>query len=495
MSLDAALLPDDVSLLKAMLVVADAELEQLRMQVAKLRRMQFGSSSERLTREADQLELGLEDAEVEAVATAPPAVIRARDAAKPYRQPLPDHLPREDIVHAPACLCPDCGSAMRKIGEDVTEQLDYVPASFRVIRHVRPRLSCRACERIVQAPLPSMPIERGRPGAGLLAHVLVAKYADHLPLYRQSAIYAREGVDLARSTLADWVGRSAALLDPLVDALERHVMGGTTLHADDTPVPVLAPGAGRTRTSRLWTYVRDERGAGGDAPPAVLFRYAPDRKGERPAQHLARFTGDLHADGYAGFDRLYGDRIAEVACWAHVRRKFFDVHAATGSATAREALDHIAGLYAVEDAVRGRPPDERRCERRDRAAPLIATFRAWLDATLPRLSRRSELAVAIRYALTRWAALTRYVADGRLEIDNNAAERALRGIAVGRKNWLFAGSDQGGHRAATIYSLIETAKLNGINPEAWLRDTIARIADHPQRRIDELLPWNYRAAC
>ncbi len=257
---------------------------------------------------------------------------------------------------------------------------------------------------------------------------------------------------------------------------------------------MLAPGAGRTKTGRLWTYVRDERGHGGDAPPSVLFRYAPDRKGERPAQHLAAFTGDLHADGYAGFDRLYGDRIAEVACWAYVRRKFFDVHAATGSATAREALEHIAGLYAVEDAARGRPPDERRCERQARAGPGLAALRHWLDATLPKLSRRSDLAVAIRYALTRWTALTRYVDDGRLEIDNNAAERALRGIAVGRKNWLFAGSDQGGHRAATIYSLVETAKLNKVDPEAWLRDTIARIADHPQRRIDELLPWNYQPA-
>ena len=494
MLLDAASLPDDVGLLKAMLVAADAELEQLRTQVARLRRMAFGRSSERLTREADQLELGLEEAEAEAAATVAPVVARARDAAKPYRQPLPDHLPREDVLHEPSCVCPDCGGAMRRMGEDVTEQLDYVPASFRVVCHVRPRLSCRSCERIVQAPLPSMPIERGRPGAGLLAHVLVSKYADHLPLYRQSGIYARHGVELARSTLADWVGRSAGLLDPLVDALERHVMGGSTLHADDTPVPVLAPGAGRTRTGRLWTYVRDERGHGSGAPPAVLFRYAPDRRGERPAAHLARFRGDLHADGYAGFDRLYGERVAEVACWAHVRRKFFDVHAATGSATAREALDHIAGLYAVEQDVRGRPPDERRRERQARAGPLLAAFRQWLDATAPKLARRSDLAVAIRYALSRWSALSRYVGDGRLEIDNNAAERALRGIAVGRKNWLFAGSDQGGHRAATIYSLIETAKLNGVDPEAWLTDTIARIADHPARSIDQLLPWNYRPA-
>ncbi len=494
MSPDAASLPDDVDLLKAMLVAAGAELEQLRMQVARLRRMAFGRSSERLTREADQLELGLEESETEAAASLAPTVARARDAAKPYRQPLPDHLPREDVVHDGPCLCPDCGGAMRRMGEDVTEQLDYVPASFRVVRHVRPRLSCRSCERIVQAPLPSMPIERGRPCAGLLAHVLVSKYADHLPLYRQSGIYARYGVDLARSTLADWVGRLAKLLDPLINALERHVMGGATLHADDTPVPVLAPGAGRTRTGRLWTYVRDERGAGGEAPPAVLFRYAPDRKAERPAQHLRTFRGDLHADGYAGFDRLYGGQIAEVACWAHVRRKFFDVHAATGSAVAREALDHIAGLYAVEHDVRGRPPDERRCERQARAGPLLKAFRRWLDVTGPKLSWRSDLAVAVRYALTRWAALTRYADDGRLEIDNNAAERSLRGVAVGRKNWLFAGSDQGGHRAASIYSLVETARLNGVDPEAWLTDTIRRIADHPARRVAELLPWNYRPA-
>ena len=494
MLLDAASLPDDVGLLKAMLVVADAELEQLRMQVARLRRMAFGRSSERLTREADQLELGLEEAEAEAAASVPPAVARARDAAKPHRQPLPDHLPREDVLHEPSCVCPGCGGSMRRMGEDVTEQLDYVPASFRVVRHVRPRLSCRACERIVQAPAPSMPIERGRPGAGLLAHVLVSKYADHLPLYRQSGIYARQGVELARSTLADWVGRSARLLDPLVDALEQHVMSGSTLHADDTPVPVLAPGAGRTRTGRLWTYVRDERSHGGDAPPAVLFRYAPDRKAERPATHLARFRGDLHADGYAGFDRLYGERVAEVACWAHVRRKFYDVHAATGSATAREALDHIAGLYAVEGDVRGRPPDERRHERQARAGPLLDAFRQWLDATAPKLSRRSDLAIGIRYALARWPALTRYADDGRLEIDNNAAERSLRGVAIGRKNWLFAGSDQGGHRTASIYSLIETAKLNGVDPEAWLADTIARIADHPARRIVDLLPWNHRPA-
>lgn len=500
MSLDVASLPDDARLLKALLVAANAEIgsrdrliERLTLQLARLRRMQFGSSSEKGAREIEQLELALEEALVDTAAAAAlipePAV-----TTRPFRQPLPEHLPRDEIVHAPACVCPSCGGTLRPFGEDVTEQLDYVPASFRVIRHVRPRLSCRTCDRVVQAPMPSLPIERGRPGAGLLAHVLVAKYADHLPLYRQSAIYAREGVDLARSTLADWVGRSATLLEPLVDALARHVMGGATLHADDTPVPVLAPGAGRTRTGRLWTYVRDERGHGGEAPPAALFRYAPDRKGEHPAAHLRSFTGHLHADGYAGFDRLYGTKIAEVACWAHVRRKFFDIHAATGSAVAAQAIERIAGLYAVEATIRGWPPDQRRSERQARAGPVLRDMHAWLEATLPQLSRRSDLAVAVRYALSSWTALSRYVDDGRLEIDNNAAERALRGVAVGRKNWLFAGSDAGGERAAAIYSLIETAKLNGVDPEAWLRDTIARIADHPARHIDELLPWNYAAA-
>jgi transposase len=505
MSLDVASLPDDAAFLKALLVEIDADrnahkliAERLQIQLARLRRMQFGSSSEKIAREIEQLELALEEVEAQAAATTVQPV-RA-EAVKPFRQPLPDHLPRDEVVHEPTCVCPDCGGPMRRIGEDITEQLDYVPASFRVIRHVRPKLGCRSCDRIVQAPLPSMPIERGRPGAGLLAHVLVAKYADHLPLYRQSEIYAREGVDLARSTMADWVGRSAALLEPLVDALAQHVMAGTTLHADDTPVPVLAPGAGRTRTGRLWVYVRDERGHGSEVPPAALFRYAPDRKGERPVAHLSDFAGHVHADGYAGFNKLYslprtgsgGNRIAEVACMAHVRRKFFDIHAANGSTIAREALDRIAALYAVENDIRGAPPDQRRNERQARAGPLLDALRTWFEATLPKLSRKSDLAVAARYALSRWQALSRYVDDGRLEIDNNPAERALRSVALGRKNWLFAGSDRGGERAAAIYSLIETAKLNGVDPEAWLRSTIARIADHPARRIDELLPWNYR---
>jgi transposase len=503
MDINLASLPDDTQALKALVHALVGEVKakslkiaQLEARIAKLKRLQFGQSSEKLTREIEQLELELDELHEDeaAQATERPAAVQAL-LEKPARRPLPEHLPREEAAHEPSCICPNCGGAMRKLGEDVTEVLEYVPASFKVIRHVRPKLSCRVCETIVQAPMPSLPIERGRPGPGLLAHVLVAKYADHLPLYRQSGIYAREGVELERSTLADWVGRSAALLDPLVDNLRKEVMASDVLHGDDTPVPVLAPGLGKTRTGRLWTYVRDERPHGGQRPPAAAFFYSPDRKGEHPRNHLKNFKGVLHADGYAGFNGVFETGlVTEAACWAHVRRKFFDVHAATDSPIAKEALDRIGALYKIESDIRGHSPDERQRYRREQTMPLLMGLKAWIDATLPKLSGKSDLAAAMRYGLNRWDALIHYANDGHIEIDNNAAERSIRGIALGRKNYLFAGSDAGGERAAAIYSLIETAKLNGLDPEAYLRDILNRIADHKINRIAELLPWNWQSA-
>lgn len=502
--LEARDLPNDIEALKrlildqrAQLTDREHEIERLKLLIARLKRLQFGRSSEKLDRQIGQLELVLEDLETNRAARttckeSPEASPAPKD--KPARRPLPAHLPRERVVHEPACTCSECGVAMRRIGEDVAEVLEYVPASFKVVRHVRPKFACARCERIVQAPAPPRPIARGIAGPGLLAHILVSKYADHLPLYRQSQIYERQGVELERSTLADCVGGAAALLEPLVEALARYTLDSGYLHGDDTPVPVLEPGRGSTKTGRLWTYVRDGRPWAEEAFPAVFFRYSPDRKGERPESHLKNFTGVLHADAYAGFDRLYETgRITEAACWAHVRRKFFDIHESNGSPVAAEALARIRALYEIEEAIRGRPPDERRAARQARAGPLIGELKAWLEATLAKVSAKSGLAVAIRYALTRWTALVRYCDDGHIELDNNAAERALRAVALGRKNYLFAGSDAGGERAAAIYSLIGTAKLNGLDPEAYLREVLERINEHSINRIAELLPWNLAA--
>jgi transposase len=533
MSLASADLPTDPTALRAFAVACQSELatanaelqaaklaiqlrtleiEKLKFQIAKLRRMQFGRSSERVTRQIEQLELRLEELETgeaeeisQAAAEDRPPPIRER--RQPKRKPLPDHLPRQEVVHEPeddaACICPFCRGGMARLGEDVTEVLDYLPGRFRVIRHVRPKYACRYCDAITQAPAPALPTPRGRAAPGMLAHLLVSKYTDHLPLYRQSEIYARDGLDLDRSTLSDWVGQAVWLLQPIVEGIQQHVFAAEKIHGDDTPVPVLEPGLGRTRTGRLWVYVRDDRPFCGPAPPAAAYFYSPDRGGEHPAAHLANFRGFLQADGYSGFTALYEPQpgapglpataaITEVACWSHCRRNIFEVWKATQSAVAKAALDRIAEFYAIEELARFAPPAERLAHRAV-LIPLLEAFFDWAKATERKLSARSELAIALRYVITRRTALTRFATDARLEADNNIAENALRGIALGRRNWLFAGSDAGGSRAAAMSSILQTAKLNRVNPEAYLTDTLAKIADgHPINRIAELMPWAYQ---
>ena len=502
LSKDAQLVHKDEQLLTKdeQLASRDEEIERLKLLIAKLRRMEFGRKSEKLDWEIEQLELKLDElqasrAEQVAACPSPLAASDVNRETKRARQPLPAHLPRETHKILPKQeACPDCGGTLKPLGEDVSEILERVPEHFKVIRQVRVKLACAGCDKIVQAEAPSRPIERGIAGPGLLAHVLVSKYADHLPLYRQAEIYAREGVELDRSTMAEWVGGCSRLLQPLVEALRRHVMSATKLHTDDTPVPVLAPGRGKTKTGRLWTYVRDDRPWGDQTPPAVWYAYTPDRKGEHPQAHLSAFRGTLQADAYPGYEGIYkGGRVREALCMSHVRRPFFDLYEAHKSAVAKEALERIAALYATEEAIRGRSAEERRAVRNERSKPLLESLKKWFEETLGKLSKKSDTTRAIHYALDRWEALTRYCDDGQLEIDNNAAERSLRGVVLGRKNYLFCGSDAGGERAAAIYGLIGTAKLNGLDPEAYLREVLSRIANHPINRIEELLPWNLAA--
>lgn len=523
-------LPDNVETLKAMLVEALAEsaaaqlkarnaeaeaqalaleIEKMKFTIAKLRHEQYGQSSER-SAFLEQFELKLADLEENASEAEAAAQLAACAAAehkiavkpferkKPARRPLPEHLPRERVVEPAPAACSCCGgTTLRKIGEDITETLEAIPRQWKVIQHVREKFSCRACEAISQPPAPSHPIARGRAGPHLLAQILYGKYGLHLPLNRQSAAFSREGIDLEVSTLTDWVGACAATLMPLVAAIRSHVFASDRIHADDTPVPVLAKG--KTRTGRLWTYVRDDAPFGGHDPPAAAFFYSPDRSGSHPEQHLAGFSGLMQADAYAGFNRLYEPSrrpgpIIEAACWAHARRKFFDLARLAKAPIAVEAIAKIDTLFTIEREINGLAADERLAVRQNRIRPLMVELESWLRDQRAKLSQGSETAKAINYILNRWLALTRFLKDGRLCISNNAAERALRGIAVGRHNWTFAGSDEGGRRAAAMYTLIETAKLNHVDGQAWLADVLARLHDHSARRIGELLPWNWKAA-
>jgi transposase len=510
MAIDPAQLPDDIATLKAMIVAANirtldlnGQIAHLKLTIAKMQRDTHGASSEKAARLLDQMELQLDEliatvAEGE-VATAIDAdvPVETETAQKPARRPLPSHLPRERVVHTPPCTCAHCGSdRLRKLGETTTETLEIIPISWKVVSHVREKFTCRACEKITETPAPSHPIARGRAGPQLLAHILFSKYGAHLPLNRQSEIYAKDGIDLEVSTLADWVGACSATFQPLVDEIEKHVLSAERIHADDTTVPVLA--RNKCVTGRLWTYVRDDRPFSGQTAPAALYYYSPTRGAEHPEKHLATYSGLMQADAYSGYNGLYvagrqpGD-IVEAACWAHGRRKFFELADLQKAPVAIEALRRIDELFAIEREINGKPPDRRLSVRQERSKPLIAALEIWLKDERRKLSSKAPVAKAIDYSLKRWPAFTRFLDDGHICMSNNAAERAVRGIAVGRKNWTFCGSDSGGRRAAAIYTLIETCKLNDVDPRAWLADVLARIADHPAKRITDLLPWNWKA--
>jgi transposase len=506
MDIDLAALPDDVQALQQMvrtlaaeranLAAAQAEIERLQLIIQKLQRQQFGRRAERLG--DDQLRFGFEDLEADIARVE--ASLQAGESHRPReheqtdRASLPAHLIREDVrLDVERKSCPCCGGELHLIGETISEMLDHVPARLRVIRICRPRYGCRTCGSIHQVAAPERPIGKGLATPALLAHVLVAKYCDHLPLYRQSQIFARQGVELDRSTLANWVGAAVWWLEPLQTRLARHVFASEKLFADDTPIPVLDPGRGRTKTGRLWVYARDDRPWNGPDPPAAVYLYSPDRRGERPASHLAGFKGIVQVDGYPGFERLgVGGGIRLAACWAHARRKFYEVHQGTGSPIAAEALRRIAELYAVETIIRGQTAEKRLDVRKVRSLPLVQVMKAWLEAQLHQIPPRSGLADAIRYALTRWGALCRFLDDGRVELDTNTVERAIRPVALGRKNHLFAGSDGGAARWAVVASLLTTAKLNDIDPYAYLKDVLERMSNgHPMSRLDDLLPWNW----
>ena len=542
MVISAAALPDDIEALKRLVLAREVELAEvyadltttradlvrsqsressgeaviahLRLTIEKMRREVYGQRNERSARLLDQMELELEELEAAAsedelaAEMAPaPTTVGSCTRKKPSRKPFPEDLPRERIVVPGPSACTCCGSTrLAKLGEDVTETLEVMPRQWKVLQYVREKFTCRACEKISQTPAPFHVLPRGFVGPSLLAMVLFEKYGQHQPLNRQSERYRREGVDLSLSTLADQVGGCAALLRPLYDLIRTYVLAGSRVHGDDTTVPVLAKG--RTTTGRAWVYVRDDRPFGGPDPPAAVFHYSRDRTGEHPERHLDGYAGILQADAYAGFNRLYAaDRrpgpLVEAACWSHARRKFFVLADIAAKARGKlpviaplavEAVKRIDAIFAFERQINGLPSPERLAVRRQRVAPLVGDLHQWMRAERARLSRHADVAKAIDYMLKRWDAFTRFLEDGRICLTNNAAERELRGIALGRKSWLFAGSDRGGERAALMYTLIQTARLNDVDPQAWLADVLARINDHRIRDLDRLLPWNWAPA-
>jgi transposase len=529
-------LPDDVETLKAALIVARAEaaaaraqqsddqalIAHLKLQIEKLNRDRYGPRSERAARLLDQLELTLEELETAATedelaaemaaakTTNTTTTVASFTRKRPSRKPFPDHLPRERVIVPGPTACACCGGArLSRLGEDITETLEVIPKSWKVIQHVREKFSCRDCEKISQAPAPFHVIARGWAGPSLLAMVLFEKFGQHQPLNRQAERYAKEGVPVSLSTLADQVGGCTAALMPLFKRLEAYVLSAERLHGDDTRVPVLAKG--KTDTGRIWVYVRDDKPFGGPAPPGAVFYYSRDRAGKHPQAHLANYTGILQADAYEGYGKLYeqGRRpglILEAACWVHARRPFFVMadlaenarrkaqgkKPAVISPLALEAVRRIDELFEIERAINGQSPERRRVVRQELSAPLVASLEAWMREQRAKLSRGNDVAKAMDYMLKRWIAFTRFLDDGRICLSNNAAERGVRGIALGRKSWLFCGSDRGGERAAVMYSLIVTAKMNDIDPQAWLADVLARIAEYPVQKLDELLPWNWR---
>ena len=531
MSGDAAILPEDPTLLKAMIAALQADnarmsatirahdqlIQVLRLRIAKLKKQAFGKSSEKVEREIEQLELALEDLLIAAAEgdTTPSAEDKAAAATptgetaerKPRRRPrVSESTPRERRELDPGTCCPDCGGDLRPVGEDVSEILDMVVAQLKVLEIARLKKSCRRCEKMVQEPAPSRPIPGSMASAALLAYILVSKFDDHLPLYRLAEIFARMGADIPDSTLVDWCGRAMKVLKPLIDRIDDEVMGSDLLHADDTPIRVLDRslrdrGLGKgVKKGRIWTYVRDQRPWAGAAPPGAVYRFAPDWKEEHVREHLQRAKGVLQADGYKGYAKLYDPgpdgavQLREAACWAHLRRDFHDVWTATGSRIAREALDRIGALYDIERSITGQPADVRRAVRQERSKPKVDAFRAWAEQQLTRIPGKGDLARAFRYGLSRWPAFCLFLGDGRVAIDNNPAERALRPIGIGRKNWLFAGADTGAETLARAMTIIETAKMNGLDPQAYLADVLDRINDHKINRLDELLPWNWTPA-